>query len=75
MRTNHAKADAQSRPVAIHVAERGRPTGKGAVPGRAIPTAWTIRPQFGSPPYSAVLTSGEFATARAAACTERSSPP
>jgi Queuosine biosynthesis protein QueC len=31
MRTNHAKADTQSRPVALHVAERGRPTGKGAV--------------------------------------------
>ena len=29
------------------------------------PTAWTIRPQLGSPPCSAALTSGELATARA----------
>ena len=41
-------------------------TGSGAVPGSAPPTACTIRPQFGSPPCSAALTSGEFATARAA---------
>ena len=40
-------------------------TASGAVPGSACPTAWMIRPQFGSPPYSAVLTSGESATARA----------
>ena len=31
----------------------------------APPTACAIRPQFGSPPCSAALTSGEFATARA----------
>ena len=42
-------------------------TGSGAVPGSAAPTAWMIRPQFGSPPYSAVLTSEESATARATA--------
>ena len=36
----------------------------GAVPGIAAPTAWAIRPQLGSAPNSAVLTSGEFATAR-----------
>ena len=30
-----------------------------------MPTAWAIRPQLGSPPFSAVLTSGELATARA----------
>ena len=41
-------------------------SGSGAVPGSAPPTAWAIRPQFGSPPCSAVLTSGELATARAA---------
>ena len=32
----------------------------------ALPTACAIRPQFGSPPCSAALTSGESATARAA---------
>ena len=42
---------------------------RGAVPGSAAPTAWAIRPQFGSAPWSAVFTSGEFATARAAAST------
>ena len=46
-------------------------TASGAVPGIAIPTAWMIRPQFGSPPYSAVLTSGESATARATRSTTR----
>ena len=40
-------------------------TGSGAVPGSAPPTAWTMRPQFGSPPCSAAFTSGELATARA----------
>ena len=39
-------------------------SGSGAVPGSAAPTACAIRPQFGSPPCSAVLTSGELATAR-----------
>ena len=47
----------------------------GAIPAVATPTAWTIRPQFGSPPYSAVLTSEELATARADRCTVCSSPP
>ena len=37
----------------------------GAASGSAPPTACAIRPQFGSPPCSAVLTSGELATARA----------
>ena len=35
----------------------------GAVPGNAAPTACAMRPQLGSPPKSAALTSGEFATA------------
>ena len=47
----------------------------GAVPGSAIPTAWAIRPQFGSPPCSAVLTSGELATARAPRSTPPDAPP
>ena len=34
-------------------------------PASAIPAAWAIRPQFGSRPKSAVLTSGELAIARA----------
>ncbi len=37
-------------------------TASGAASGSAMPTAWTIRPQLGSPPCSAVLTSGELAT-------------
>ncbi len=41
----------------------------GAVSGSAAPTACAIRPQFGSPPCSAALTSGELATARAARAT------
>ncbi len=42
----------------------------------AAPTAWTMRPQLGSPPCRAVLTSGELATARATASTARRwSPP
>ena len=41
----------------------------------APPTACAMRPQFGSPPCSAVLTSGELATARAARSTARRSPP
>ena len=41
----------------------------GAVSGSAPPTACAIRPQFGSPPFSAALTSGEFATPRAARST------
>ncbi len=40
-------------------------SGSGALPGSAAPTAWAIRPQFGSPPCSAAFTSGESATARA----------
>ena len=44
-------------------------TASGAVPGRAAPTAWTMRPQLGSALCSAVLTSGELATPRAAAST------
>src|SRR3954447_17843002 len=47
----------------------------GAESWAAAPTAWAIRPQFGSPPCSAALTSGEFATARAAATTRASGPP
>ena len=47
----------------------------GAVSRRAPPTAWTIRPQFGSPPCSAALTSGELPTARAAASTPPGLPP
>ena len=42
-------------------------TASGAVPGKAAPTAWTIRPQLGSPLCSAAFTSGELATARATA--------
>ena len=38
--------------------------GSGAVPGSAAPTACAMRPQLGSPPCSAALTSGELATAR-----------
>ena len=38
-------------------------------PAAPPPTACTIRPQLGSPPCSAVLTSGELATARATAST------
>ena len=34
-------------------------------PASAWPTAWEIRPQFGSRPAIAVLTSGDSATARA----------
>ena len=34
-------------------------------PASAMPAAWAIRPQFGSRPSSAVLTSGELAIARA----------
>ena len=45
------------------------------MPGSAPPTAWAMRPQFGSPPCSAVLTSGELATARAARSTAAPSPP
>ncbi len=44
-------------------------TASGAVPGSAPPTACTMRPQLGSPPCSAAFTSGELATARAAAST------
>ena len=44
-------------------------TGSGALSCSAAPTACAIRPQFGSPPCSAALTSGESATARAARVT------
>ena len=40
-------------------------SGSGAVSCSAAPTACAIRPQFGSPPCSAALTSGELAIARA----------
>ena len=36
------------------------------------PAAWRIRPKFGSPPCSAVLTSGELAIARATGSTSAS---
>ena len=50
--------------------------GSGAASGDApCPTAWTIRPQFGSPPCSAVFTSGELAIARAARSTLAACPP
>ena len=41
-------------------------SGSGWLPRSAPPTACAMRPQFGSPPCSAALTSGELATARAA---------
>ena len=45
-------------------------SGSGArVVQRRAPTACAIRPQFGSPPFRAALTSGESATARAARTT------
>ena len=47
----------------------------GAVSVSAPPTACAIRPQFGSPPFSAAFTSGEFATPRAARSTASPSPP
>ena len=47
----------------------------GAVSCSAAPTAWAIRPQFGSPPCSAAFTSGELAIARAARVTTSSEPP
>ena len=47
----------------------------GDVFGIAIPSDCAIRPQFGSPPCSAALTSGEFATARATPSTTASDPP
>ena len=50
-------------------------SGSGAVSGSAAPTAWAMRPQLGSPPWSAALTSGELATARATASTVGSWPP
>src|SRR3981081_4125302 len=50
-------------------------TGSGAIPCVAAPTACAIRPQFGSPPYMAVLTKGESATARATALAVGSCPP
>ena len=50
-------------------------TGSGAASTSAMPTACTIRPQFGSPPCSAVLTSGELATARAVRSTLGPWPP
>ena len=40
----------------------------GAMLGSAMPAAWEILPQFASPPYSAVLTSGELATDLATRC-------
>ena len=40
-----------------------------------MPTACTMRPQLGSPPCSAALTSGELATARAAPSTLSPWPP
>ena len=46
-------------------------TSSGAVSSSTPPTACAIRPQFGSPPCSAALTSGELATARAAAFDRR----
>src|SRR5919204_2063043 len=50
-------------------------TASGAVSGRAMPTDCTIRPQLGSPPCRAALTSGELATARAASSTAGACPP
>ena len=50
-------------------------SGSGAVPGRAAPAACAMRPQLGSPPCSAVFTSGELATARAAASALCTWPP
>jgi len=52
-----------------------RSTASGDVPGIAAPTAWMIRPQFGSAPCSAVLTRGELATARATGSTASACPP
>ena len=47
----------------------------GAAPGSAAPTAWAMRPQLGSDPCRAALTSGELATARATASTPSGCPP
>src|SRR3954463_1668194 len=47
----------------------------GAVSVSAPPTACAIRPQFGSPPLSAALTSAAFATPRASRSTATPSVP
>ena len=66
---SRSRAKGSVSPVAARLASSG------AVPGRAAPIACAIRPQFGSPPYSAVLISGESATACATRSTAPSSPP
>ena len=59
----------------LHALDRDVERQRARVPASAPPMAWAMRPQFGSPPCSAVLTSGESATARAtrldAACVRR----
>src|SRR3954467_9464570 len=42
--------------------------------GRTCPAAWRMRPKFGAAPWSAVFTSGEFATERATGSTWSTSP-
>src|ERR687891_2219562 len=46
----------------------------GSPEGQALPAAWRRRPKFGSPPWSAALTSGELAIERATGSTASGRP-
>src|SRR6266545_1407881 len=62
-----AGSGARSMPAAPGPPRTSRRTRAGSKPTPAAPAACRIRPQLGSPPYTAVLTSGLSATRRATA--------
>ncbi len=55
----------RSRPPSSAASIASSPSSSSSSPTSAAPAAWAIRPQLGSRPNSAVLTSGELAIARA----------